>query len=213
MFVSYLKRGFIIPVFLIFFTNIFAEPADTTLFKIQTKASLIKKAAKTFGVKKEYVAAIIFAERTLNFDWKDDALDIPMAETGYNSSIGFCQIKMKTAYWIEVQLSDPTSEFYPGRPYQKILPISKSPGEIIQKLQNDSLNILYAAAYIKIIQNYWQKAGFPIHNRPDILGTLYSTGFYKPNGEIREPNANPKANAFGKKTQEACKIFTDKTKN
>lgn len=109
-----------------------------------------------------------------------------------------------------MQLSGSTSEFYPGKPYQNILSISKSPREIIQKLQNDSLNILYAAAYIKIIQNYWQKAGFPINNRPDILGSLYSTGIYKPNGEIRKPNAHPKANMFGKKTLESHTLFFKK---
>jgi len=144
----------------------------------------------------------------MNFDWKDDALDIPLAESGYNSSIGFCQIKMKTAYWIEMQLSDSISEFYPGKPYRNIFTISKSPREIIKKLQNDSLNIHYAAAYIKIIQKYWQKAGFPIADRPDILGTLYSTGLYNSKGEIRRPNKNPKSNTFGKKALKARSLFT-----
>lgn len=117
---------------------------------------------------------------------------------------------MKTAYWIEVQLSDSTSHFYPGKSYSGILPISKSPREIIEKLQNYSLNIHYAAAYVKIIQNYWKKTGFPIINRPDILGTLFSTGVFYRSGEIRKPNANPISNMFGKKTLYAYELFPSK---
>ncbi|MBD3225216.1 MAG: hypothetical protein GF313_10835 [Caldithrix sp.] len=176
---------------------------------IETHAVYFKRAAATFNIDDRCLKAIVFVERTLNYDWKDDALDIPLAYSGHNSSIGFCQIKMKTAYWIEVNLSDSTSEFYPGNFYHNMLPVSKSPGEIIEKLQRDSLNIHYAAGYIKIIQNFWKKAGFPIENRADILGTLYSTGLFLPSGEIRIPNKNPKANLFGKKVKEAYRLFID----
>ena len=202
-----IRRGYIVPVFFLLLTNLFAENPDSSFKKIHDKYSILRIASKTFNIDITILESIVYAERTLNFDWKDDALDIPLAKSGLNSSIGFCQVKMKTAYWIELQLSDSTSEFYPGKPYQNIFSISNSPREIIQKLQKDSLNIYYAAAYIRMIQSYWQRAGYSIDNGPDILGTLYSTGFYKPNGEIRKPNKNPKANAFGKKTLEAHNLF------
>ena len=85
--------------------------------------------------------------------------------------------------------------------------MSKSPKEIITKLQNDSLNILYAAAYIKIIQTRWQNDGFPIDDRADILGTLYSTGLFYRDGTERKPNKNPKSNWFGKLVLEAQHLF------
>jgi len=188
-------------------TYVFAENKIETTQLINSNKNIINQAAVTFNIDKNILKSVIYAERTLNFDWFDKALDTPTALKGYNSSIGFCQVKMKTAYWIEVQLSDSTSEFYPGKQYQNILPVSKSPREIITKLQIDSLNICYAAAYLKIIQNYWQKAGFSIKNRPDILGTLYSTGLFNRKGKIRRPNANPQANAFGKKAKEAYQSF------
>ncbi len=190
------------------YTASFAEDQLMAKLQIKSQAGNIQQAAATFKIDSPTLKAIIFTERTLNVDWFDKALDVPTALKGYNSSIGFCQVKLKTAYWIEVQLSDSTSEFYPGKQYQAILPLSKSPREIIQKLQNDSLNILYAAAYIKIIQNYWKRAGYPINDRPDILGTLYSTGMFDQKGESRKPNANPKANAFGKKSLEAYNLFS-----
>ena len=113
---------------------------------------------------------------------------------------------MKTAYWIELKLNNSTSEYYPGRKFSKILNVSSNPAEIINKLQNDSLNILYAAAYLRIIESRWKNAGHPIKNRPEILGTLYSTGlFYE--GEERKPNANPKANKFGRIVKRSLKYF------
>ncbi len=67
---------------------------------------------------------------------------------------------MKTAYWIEVQLNKDISDFYCGEKYKNILNISHSPKEIIEKLDNNSLNILYATAYISSMMNRWQKLGY-----------------------------------------------------
>lgn len=55
---------------------------------------------------------------------------------------------MKTAYWIERQLADRNSEFYPGKKYEKTLSVSQSPEDMIEKLNNDTINLLYAAAYL-----------------------------------------------------------------
>jgi len=203
-----IRRGFIFPVFFLLLSNLYAEQPDSSFKKIKELYPFFRMASTTFNIDIKTLESIVFVERTMNFDWKDDALDIPLAESGYNSSIGFCQVKMKTAYWVELQLANSSSEFYPGKSYQNIFTISKSPREIIKKLQNDSLNIHYAAAYIRIIQTYWQKAGFPIAERPDILGTLYSTGLYNSKGVIRKPNKNPQANTFGKKSLEAFGLFS-----
>ena len=130
-----------------------------------------------------------------------EAMDNILAEAGLNSSIGFCQVKLKTAYWIEVQLNDTSATYFPNRKYKGKLSLSNSPSEIMQKLENDSLNILYAAAFVRIAISYWDKSGFPIDNKADILGTLYSTGLFKRDGNIRIPNKNPKANEFGKRVE------------
>ncbi|MEA3432582.1 MAG: hypothetical protein U9R01_07950 [candidate division WOR-3 bacterium] len=175
-----------------------AEAPDTTILKIKERKLLFQQAGVCFDVNWEYLSAIVFVERALFYDWTDDALDIILARAGRNSSIGFCQVKIKTAYWIEKQLNDPFSKFYPGEKYRNILKVSESPEELIYKLKNDTLNIYYASAYLRIIQSYWEKAGFPIDNRPDILGTLYSTGLFYRDRRIRKPNKDPKSNEFGK---------------
>jgi hypothetical protein len=196
---------FYIPaLFLILLADVPAEPPETALYRINVNKKYFIRAAQYFDVNIFVLAAVTFVERTLNHDWSDDALDVILARSGKNSSIGFCQVKLKTAYWIEKQLADSSSMFYPGEAYQQILPVSKSPKELIAKLIHDSLNIHYAAAYLCIIQSYWQRAGFPIADRPDILGTLYSTGLYRRNGELRLPHAHPKPNFFG---EEVLKVL------
>jgi hypothetical protein len=175
-----------------------AENPDSTLSKILTMKNIIEKASKEFNVDMKTLSAVIYVERTLNYSWEDKALDEYLAQAGLNSSIGFCQVKMKTAYWIETQLNDTNSIYFPGQTYFGKLQISKNPQVIIDKLQQDSLNIMYAAAYLRIMISRWEKSGYPIENRPEILGTLYSTGLFYKNGEERKPNSNPKSNKFGK---------------
>ena len=184
-----------------------AEDADSAWTKINQNYALFENASNAFRVDIKHLEAVVFVERFLNYDWSDEALDVIFANGGRNSSIGFCQVKIKTAYWIEKQLNDSTSKFFPGREYSNLLGISDSPIELIQKLVNDSLNILYAAGYLRIIQTYWEKAGFQINNRPDILGTLYSAGIFRHNGEIRKPNKNPQPNEFGRLVLKYLDLF------
>ena len=176
----------------------YAEHPDTTKSRLQNNLDLIKSAANSFDINWRTLAGIIYVERTSNVDWTDDALDNLLAVSGLNSSIGFCQVKMKTAYWIEVQLNDTTSNYFPGIKTSGQLLVSQSPDEIIYKLNNDSLNILYAAAYIKIIEEYWAKSGFKLQEKQAVVATLYSTGLFKRDGTERKPNDNPKINWFGK---------------
>ncbi len=184
-----------------------AENPDSTKAKIAVNKSLILEASKNFNIDPSYLAAIIYVERTSNYDWKDKALDALIAKRGYNSSVGFCQVKIKTAYWIETQLNDSSSIFCPGEKYVGLLKLSTSAKELLTKLEDDSLNIFYAAAYLRIIQNYWDKQGFNIDNKPDILGTLYSIGMFGDDGKARKPHANPKANWFGEKVKSSLFLF------
>ena len=188
-------------------TITFAEHPDTTFSKLQERVELIESASKIFDVDSKILRSIIYVERTLNYTWEDDALDNLLAVAGLNSSIGFCQVKLKTAYWIEVQLNDTSSVYYPSKKYKEKLKLSNSPKEIITKLENDELNIMYASAYLRIIISNWGKGGFPIDKRADILGTLYSTGLFMKSGKERLPNENPKANEFGEKAKESLKLF------
>lgn len=76
----------------------FAEHPDSTLYKILLNENLIINSCKIFNVNSQILSSIIYVERTLNFTWEDEALDEYLAQVGLNSSIGFCQVKMKTAF-------------------------------------------------------------------------------------------------------------------
>ena len=193
----------IIAINILYFSHAYAEHPDTTLMRIDEQKAHIAYAAKTFNINPDYLRAIIYVERTNNYNWRDEYFDDYLAKKGQNSSIGFCQIKMKTAYWVECQLADSSSEFYCGEQYADILPVSNTAQDIIYKLNNEQTNLLYAAAYMRIIQSYWEKAGFSIDDRIDIIATIFSYGmFSRETGEPLKPHGEPKANYFGSATQQ-----------
>jgi hypothetical protein len=45
---------------------------------------------------------------------------------------------------------------------------------------------LYAALFVKQIKTQWEKAGFPIDDRPEILASLFNLGYQK-----SKPKKNP----------------------
>ncbi|MCF7832416.1 MAG: hypothetical protein K9N05_02420 [Candidatus Marinimicrobia bacterium] len=185
-----------------------AEHPDSTIMKLENQKSNIAYASKIFDINFDYLKSIIYVERTNNYNWQDEYFDDYLAKKGQNSSIGFCQVKMKTAYWIECLLVDSTSEFYPGKKYEGILPVSQSPQEIIDKLEDDRTNLLYASAYMRIIQSYWESKGFSIDDRVDIIATIFSYGiFNRSTGEPLKPNANPKPNWFGSEALKAYRML------
>lgn len=183
---------------------IFAFPwgsADTEEVLL-SKSSVIIKTCEEFNVDPRTIFSVIYTERMLNYDWKDDALDVILAINGKNSSIGFCQIKLHTAYWIERNLNNPLSPYYLGKETGKRFPKSRYRDELIGKLKAVDLNIQYAVVYIAMFQRRWGGMGFDISENPGILGTLYSTGAYKKDGSERTPHSSPKMNYFGKRVKE-----------
>lgn len=53
--------------------------------------------------------------------------------------------------------------------------------------KNHYYSYLYAALYLKQLESAWNKAGYDISNRPEILATLFNIGF-----ENSHPNRDPK---------------------
>lgn len=85
-------------------------------------------------------------------------------------SMGILGIKLKTALEIE-----------------KNEGITVSNQERLSRLtEGNYYSYLYAGYFMKHIKNQWQKAGFDISQKPDILATLYNIGF-----EHSIPKADP----------------------
>lgn len=207
---SNIAKGYLLTPFFLFLlisNQLLGESHEESYSKIIERKKQISSASEIFDVNPAYLSAIIYTERTKNYDWTDEAFDEVIARVGQNSSLGFAQVKMKTAYFIEKQLSDSTSKFYCGKKYENILKVSKTPYLLIEKLKNDSLNILYAAAYLRVIQSFWSKNGYSIDKKAEIIGSLYQLGLFYPNGKVREPHFYPRENEFGAKVRESLILF------
>ena len=112
-------------------------------------------------------------------------------------SWGVMGIKQDTAREIENNLKDSNSPWYLGPTYEHTLdyPATDTADEInaarFARLTNQddrTYSYLYAALCIKEIESQWQKAGFPIADRPDIVATLFNIGFAD-----SHPHADPQA--------------------
>jgi hypothetical protein len=160
---------------------------------IYSRQRYIDNAAVKFNINPRILAVTIFTERYLNYTIIDKELDFVLLDFGINASVGFAQVKPKTAEWIEKELNTPTEKGYMGKSFSRLLHVSTT-GEIKAKLHSDSLNILYAAAYLAIFIKMWKQYGTDIHDNISLLATLYSHGYMDPH--------KLKPNSFGIKAQE-----------
>ncbi len=200
----------LLAVILLFTTSaLAANNEERVLNEIAEHQQLIRNSANAFGISPRLVASVIYAERFLNYNLEDDWLDGLFAESGYNSSVGFAQIKVTTAFWIEKEIHNPNSLYYLGDDVKSKFPRSTSRPELIHRLFNDSINILYCCAYAAMIEQRWEKAptGFSTgaflsdRNKTGIIATLYSLGTIRFDGTERIPHSNPQMSHFGKTAQ------------
>lgn len=100
-------------------------------------------------------------------------------------SYGISGIKTETAKKIEINLKDQNSDFYLGKKYENLLDYPNGNDTEEERLSrftdshNHYYSYLYTALYLKQIMQQWQKAGFPIDQRPEVLSTLFNLGFSK----------------------------------
>jgi hypothetical protein len=105
---------------------------------IKNKA-IIDYYCKYIGISSKLYASVIYGELYNNLDYYDN-FDIIRGRLGYNSSIGFAQMKVSTLYWIE----------------ENYIMINKPKMDPIDKLVNDSSNIFYSCIYIKLIMDKYE---------------------------------------------------------
>lgn len=95
---------------------------------------------------------------------------------------GIMAIKEKTAIAIENNLKDKNSDFYLGKDYENLLDFKTSnpTKERYDRLTNEKdhfYSYLYGALYIKQIETQWNKHGYDISERPEIISTIFNIGF------------------------------------
>jgi hypothetical protein len=169
----------------------------------------ILRAAEAFGISPRLLASIIYAEQMLNVKPGETILEEVFAQTGYNSSLGIAQIKVNTAEWIEIQMHDPESDFHlEGK--EHLLPQSAGRSELLSRLTDAKQNLLYASAYVRMIEDLWGEtlaAPWLQRQRVGVVATLYSLGLVRPDGSTRKPHPNPGMNELGSVAQEFYDSF------
>ena len=172
-----------------------SEWADFKIAVSKDKA-LIDSVANLTDVEPRLIVAVLVGEqiRLFNSDremYKKWIGPLKILSVESTFSLGVTGIKVATAETIERNLKDPASVFYLGPKYEHLLDFQTASVEDerfkrLTSYKNHFYSYLYAALNIKEIKMQWERAGFPIDNRPEILATLYNIGF-----EVSVPKANP----------------------
>ncbi|MBP5758016.1 MAG: hypothetical protein J6W45_01275, partial [Bacteroidales bacterium] len=107
-------------------------------------------------------------------------------------SLGVNGIKDFTAMKVESNLKDPNSEYYMGKEYEHILdfhtgdPTTERVNRLVD-YRNHLYSYIYTGCILHQTMKQWQRAGYDISNRPDILFTLFNVGFSQ-----SKPKPDPK---------------------
>ena len=148
-----------------------------------------------YEVDPNIVAGAIFVEQYYNYDWVDVLTDWIAFYGVIDMSVGLGQIRLSTAKFLEEKGYVPKTSAEEGGwniPFIGFVHGTETMARE-KRLENDSWNIIYAAAYIRALSDIWREDFPEIDSRPDILGSLYNLGHEK------SPRNNPEPNWFGEK--------------
>jgi hypothetical protein len=159
-------------------------------------APTINKAASDTGVPARLIVAQLIAEQLRLYTSQREIFKQvfkPLNMLGVQSqfSWGVMGMKQDTAKQIEQNLTTTSSSFYLGPAFEHLLDFSTADRNTerfnrLTEEKNHYYSYLYAALYIRQIETQWNKAGFDISKRSEILSTLYNIGF-----SHSHPKANP----------------------
>ncbi len=148
---------------------------------------LIDSVSNQTGVEGRIIVSCLVGEQIRLFNSNREAfkkwigpLKILSVESQF--SFGVTGIKEHTAIQIEKYLKDKASVYYLGEKYESLLDFMgtdtiKERIDRLTSFKNHYYSYLYAAIFLKQVKKQWEKAGFPIDDRPEILATLFNVGF------------------------------------
>jgi len=160
---------------------------------------VIKNVAKKAQIDSRLLVSVLVVEQLRLFTsereiYKQIFQPLKILGTQSKFSWGVMGMKEETAIQVEKNLETPQSVFYLGSEFSKLLDFPIKENQTAQRFsrltdQRDHYySYLYSALFLKQIISQWQKAGYDISGRPEILATLFNLGFDK-----SEPKLNPEA--------------------
>ncbi len=163
---------------------------------IKDKAE-IDSAAKVAGVESRMIVSCLVGEQIRLFNSKREMYKkylgpVKVLSVQSQFSFGVNGIKDFTAEMVENHLKNDTSVFYMGKKYEHILDFTTEnhQEERMNRLvdyRSHYYSYLYTACILHQTKMQWQRAGYDISSRPEILFTLFNIGFSE-----SHPGPNPK---------------------
>lgn len=148
---------------------------------------IIDSVAQVTGVEARLIVSCLVGEQIRLFNSKREIykkwigpMKVLSVETQF--SFGVTGIKELTAQKIEKYLKEPNCVYYLGPEYEHLLDFKTGDPatermDRLKDYRNHFYSYMYAAVFLKQMKMQWQRAGFPIDNRPEILATLFNVGF------------------------------------
>jgi hypothetical protein len=156
----------------------------------------IDSAARVAGVESRMIVSCLVGEQIRLFNSKREMYKkylgpVKVLSVQSQFSFGVNGIKDFTAMQVERHLKDDTSAFYMGKKYENILDFTTEnhQEERMRRLvdyQSHYYSYLYTACILHQTKMQWQRAGYDITSRPEILFTLFNIGFSE-----SHPGPNP----------------------
>ncbi len=152
-------------------------------------ADIIKRVSFETGIPPHVLASVVAPEQLRFFTSEREVFKQvfePLKVLGVMSefSLGISGIKQDAARDIERRAPAALKELLHYPDY-----IRNTDVELFSRLTDPDdhyYQYLYTAIYIRIIEDEWNAAGFPIHEQPGVIATLFNLGFTK-----SKPHARP----------------------
>ena len=159
--------------------------------------ALIVEVGRLTGVEPRLIVGCLIGEQIRLFNTARETVKqylgpVKVLNVQSQFSYGVNGIKISTAKAIEEHLKDPSSPFYMGPRYEHLLDYTvqgkAQEDERYNRLvdyRNHLYSYLYTACILHQTMLQWQRAGYDISDRPDILFTLFNVGFSQ---SVPKPN-------------------------
>ena len=152
-------------------------------------ADIINRVARETGVSPRLIVASVVPEQMRFFSDNREVFKryfepLKILASLSQFSLGVSGIKQETARKIENYAVSTSSDFYAGPEITNLLAYASTTIDrdqaLFDRLTNEKdhyYSYLYTAIYLKQIINQWEKAGYDVSKRPDVLVTLFNLGF------------------------------------
>ncbi len=131
------------------------------LARIALHEQAIKQYSEMFTVEPRMYVSVIYGELYNNLNIYDE-FDETRARLGFDPSIGFSQMRISTALWIENNCMT-----------NAVVTKSRSKKELIDKLTDDTINIAYSVLYVRLIS---QKVPRKTSSSINTIASYYGRG-------------------------------------